>query len=99
MNEREKKYMRKVLKLLFFTSRGGRTRLQIVKLLSNTPMNANQISEKLRMDYKTVVHHLEVLMQNDLVIRDPEKYGATYRLTYKFKLYKEILDELEKEEC
>jgi DNA-binding transcriptional ArsR family regulator len=36
----------------------------------------------LKLDYKTVIHHLDVLSKNGLVITDNrESYGATYFLT------------------
>jgi DNA-binding transcriptional ArsR family regulator len=97
MNEKERRQVKKALKFLFFSSRGGRTRLRIVKLLEGGAFNANQIAEALGLDYKTVMHHLEVLGENNLVVKDGEKYGARYRLSSEYKLFKDILEELEKE--
>jgi predicted transcriptional regulator len=51
-------------------------------LINSHPANPNQISIELKLDYKTIIHHLSVLVQNDLVITDnKESYGATYFLT------------------
>ncbi len=97
MDEKERKQVKKALKLLFFSSRGGKTRLRIVKLLEEGELNANQVAETLGLDYKTVLYHLDVLRENNLVVKDGEKYGAKYRLSSEYKLFKEILDELEKE--
>jgi len=41
-------------------------------------MNANQLAQKLGMDYKTVRHHLQVLLKNHLVVEAGEGYGAMY---------------------
>ena len=45
------------------------------------PMNANQIAAKLGMDYKTVRHHLTVLVKNHMLIPAGEGYGAMYFLS------------------
>jgi DNA-binding transcriptional ArsR family regulator len=42
------------------------------------PMNANQIAANLGMDYKTVRHHLNVLVKNHMLISAGEGYGAMY---------------------
>jgi predicted transcriptional regulator len=46
------------------------------------PANANQISINLNLNYKTVIHHLNVLIKNGLIItEDKEIYGSTYFFT------------------
>lgn len=63
-------------------SRGGVNRARILELLNSHPANPNQISSELKLDYKTIIHHLSVLEENGLVITDnKESYGATYFLT------------------
>ncbi len=41
-------------------------------------MNANQLAEKLGMDYKTIRHHLNVLLKNRMLLYSGEGYGAMY---------------------
>lgn len=59
------------------------TRIKIVREIVNQPVNANQIAEKLRLDYKTIQHHLKVLMQNGMIIAEGY-YGANYFVTPEF---------------
>ena len=47
-------------------------------MLREAPLNANQLAQKLEMDYKTVRHHLRVLSKNRMVTEVGEGYGAMY---------------------
>ena len=81
--------------------KGGLNRIKILELISSNPSNANQIASQLKIDYKTAIHHLEVLSKNGLVITDnKEVYGATYFLTplmeKNYQLCKEIMDKIGK---
>ncbi len=59
-------------------SRGGPTRARILKLLSEKPTNANQISTSLGLNYRTVSHHLRVLLENGLIVAEGPDYGMLY---------------------
>lgn len=62
-----------------FTGMGGRyTRLRILCEIVDIPMNALQISKKLSLDYKTVVYNLQVLIKNNLIIKEGNGYGDLY---------------------
>jgi DNA-binding transcriptional ArsR family regulator len=93
-SDRERKEMRNLLKFLFFSSRGGLTRLKVVELLARSQLNANQISKEVGIDYKTVSHHLDVLVRHRIIVREGEGYGSTYRISRDFLPYMEILEEL-----
>ena len=67
---------------LIASSRGGVNRAKIIDLVNSRPANANQIASELKLDYKTVLHHLKVLSENGMVVTDnKETYGAIYFLT------------------
>ena len=70
---------------LFAGTRGGLMRMKVIKLLERRPLNANQLTKEMKIDYKTARHHLKVLMKNRLIqnisIDDKNKYGATYHLS------------------
>lgn len=87
--------MKRVLLWLIAGTRGGKTRALIIKALHEKPLNPNQLAEKLNLDYKTIRHHLEVLLDNGIIVSQGEGYGAIYFLTEKmeenFDLFLEIL--------
>ncbi|MEM4701275.1 MAG: winged helix-turn-helix domain-containing protein, partial [Candidatus Bathyarchaeia archaeon] len=62
-------------------TRGGLTRAKIIQALKETPQNANQLANLLKMDYRTIRHHLEVLERNRLIVSAGEGYGKTYFLS------------------
>lgn len=73
---------KRILWYLIASSRGGVNRAKIIDMVNSTPANANQIASELKLDYKTVLHHLKVLSENGLIITDnKETYGAIYFLT------------------
>lgn len=74
-------FMKKVLWWLIGGTRGGKNRLRIIKTLKNKPMNANQLSNNLNLDYKTIRHHLETLEENNVIMTMGKDYGKTYFLT------------------
>lgn len=73
--------MKKILWWLIAGTKGGRTRSRIIESLSNEPANANQLTEKLGYDYKTIRHHLDVLQDNKIITQRGDKYGAIFFLT------------------
>lgn len=87
---------KRLLWYLVASTRGGINRARIVELINSHPANANQIAQELKLDYKTIIHHLDVLSQNGLVITDDrDTYGATYFLTplmeKNYRSFREIL--------
>jgi DNA-binding transcriptional ArsR family regulator len=71
----------RLLLYVFTAARGGLTRLQIIRLLSEKPLNTNQIAIKMGLDYKAIQHHLTVLEKNNLVAKVGERYGALFHLS------------------
>lgn len=71
--------MKQVLWYVFAGTRGGATRAHIVVALKKRPMNAHQLAKHLNLDYKTISHHLKVLLENQIVsVVNKGKYGAVY---------------------
>jgi len=73
--------MKRILLWLIAGTRGGKTRAKIIESIHETPANANQLSEKLGFDYKTIRHHLDILTENRILISEGNGYGEVYFLT------------------
>ena len=67
---------RKLLCYLIEGTRGGKTRALILKHLIDGANNAHQLSKALNMDYKTVRHHLDVLLKNKIITKN-DNVGIT----------------------
>ncbi len=80
---------------MFAGSRGGDNRIRIISLLRNTPLNANQISIDLGLDYKVIQHHLKVLEKNNLISKFGEKYGSIYYVSELFQQGEEVFNEIQ----
>lgn len=70
--------MEGVLWYVLTGTRGGKNRVRLLQALDERPRNANQLAEDLDLDYKTVRHHLDVLMENDVVQNSGDGYGTVY---------------------
>ena len=74
--------MKNLLWYLVAGTKGGETRGKIMWLLKKNPSNANKIAAILKLDYKTVRHHLEVLEKNSIITPiNKGNYGAVYFLS------------------
>ena len=73
--------MESVLWYMLTGSRGGPNRLRILRALDERPRNANRLAEDLDLDYTTVRHHLDVLMDHDAVHNSGDGYGTVYLVT------------------
>ncbi len=71
----------KILWWLIGGTRGGKNRLRIIVTLEDQPMNANQLSEELELDYKTVQHHLRLMEKHHVITTMGDGYGKNYFLT------------------
>lgn len=86
--------IKNVLWYVLAGTRGGPTRIKILKLLKERPYNSNQLSTVLEMDYKTVQHHLKVLEENRLITTGERTYGKMYFLSQIFEQSIEIFEEI-----
>jgi DNA-binding transcriptional ArsR family regulator len=90
--------MRRVIWWLIVGTKGGVNRARIIRALNDRPSNANQLSETLSLDYKTVRHHLKVLQDNKVITTAGDGYGSVYFLSAgmeeEYEVFKDYLDKM-----
>jgi DNA-binding transcriptional ArsR family regulator len=96
------RHLKYLLGWLIAGTRGGLTRARIIEALRDRPQNANQLTNLIEMDYRTIRHHLEVMEKNRLVVSAGDRYGKTYflspELEENYALFEEILNRIWKRE-
>ncbi|WP_435361192.1 ArsR/SmtB family transcription factor [Haloarchaeobius sp. DFWS5] len=73
-------------------TRGGTNRARILRSLRDRPRNTNQLAQVLDLDYKTVEHHLDVLVEKDVVEDSGGGYGAVFLPTDQVVRHWETVD-------
>jgi len=86
--------IKRMMWYLFAGMRGGVTRIRILDVLSKMPYNMNQIGKELKLDYKTIQHHIKVLEENRLITSEEKKYGTIYFPSQIFELNRNIFEEI-----
>ena len=84
--------MEKALWYLLTATRGGENRARIIRALSEKPMNANQLADRLDVGYKTVRHHLEALEDHGVVEAGDSDYAKLYFLTDQFEQHRDTFE-------
>lgn len=88
------KQIKVLFSYLFITSRGAVTRIKIVSLLRQRPLNPGSLSVILQVDYKTIRHHINVLEKNNLIYNSGNQYGKMYFLSTLMKSNMMIFDKI-----
>ncbi|MBI2657953.1 winged helix-turn-helix transcriptional regulator [Candidatus Woesearchaeota archaeon] len=87
--------MKNLLWYLIAGTKGGETRGKIIDFLKKNPSNANKLAEALKLDYKTVRHHINVLEKNNIITAvNKGNYGAVYFLSEDMKLNYQLFGEI-----
>ena len=80
----------------FAGSKGCINRVKIVSQLKKMPLNTNQLSKQLGLDYKVIERHLEILEQHEFVTKVGNRYGSTFFLSslleHNLNLFDEVAD-------
>ncbi|MCG7845267.1 MAG: winged helix-turn-helix domain-containing protein [Methanomassiliicoccales archaeon] len=76
------KAIERLLWWLIAGSAGGVNRGRIINALREHPFNANQLTELLELDYKTVRHHIGILERNNMISSIGSGYGKMYDISF-----------------
>ena len=90
--------LRRTLWFLLGGKRGGENRIRIISFVREKPSNMNQLATELHLQYRTIQHHVRILVSNSLLVASGEKYGAIYALSpwleNHIETFERILDKL-----
>lgn len=76
-------------------TRGGETRGKIISALMKKPQNAHKLSKSLGFDYKTIQHHLKILIENRILTAiNKGSYGAVYFISDELKQNIDIFNDI-----
>ncbi|MEM4781903.1 MAG: winged helix-turn-helix domain-containing protein [Halalkalicoccus sp.] len=91
--------MEAVLWYVLTGTRGGPNRVRLLRAVDERPRNANQLAEDLDLDYTTIRHHLDVLVENGMVEKSGGNYGAVYltsdRVKHHWDTVETIIEQVE----
>jgi len=73
--------LKQLLGWLIAGTKGGKTRAQIIETVRTNPRNANQLATQLKVDYKTIRHHLSILQKNKIIVPVGAHYSTVYFLS------------------
>jgi len=79
---------------VFAGSKGCINRVKVVLQLKKTPLNTNQLSEQLGLDYKVIERHLEILEKHELVTKVGDRYGSTFFISSILESNLNLFDEV-----
>ncbi len=87
--------IRQLLGWLITGTKGGKTRAHIIKTLKKSPRNSNQLAMLLKVNYRTIRHHITILEKNKLIISAGDHhYSAAYFLTELMEINYGLFEEI-----
>ncbi len=86
--------LRRTLWFLLAGKRGGENRAKIIASVREKPSNLNQLAGELGLQYKTVQHHVRVLVGSTLVVTSGDGYGAVCMLSPWFEGHIDTFDQI-----
>lgn len=87
--------LKQTLSYLILGQKGGANRIRIIDLLADRPYNLNQLAEIMEVNYRTVRHHIDVLVKAELVSSSKAGgAGEVYYLTPQMESNRVMFNEI-----
>ncbi|MFH0927254.1 MAG: ArsR family transcriptional regulator [Candidatus Micrarchaeota archaeon] len=75
----------KVVFWLLNATKGGPTRIRLLRELLRQPQNIRRLSIACSVDYKTAQAHVEMMVKNGLLDSMGDKYGSVYFISSEYE--------------
>ncbi len=86
--------IKRELSYIILGQQGGENRINIMEMLKERSYNQNQLANILDLNYRTIKHHIDVLMDYDLIESSGEGYGKVYFLSPKLENNYQALEDI-----
>ncbi|MFW5927991.1 MAG: PAS domain S-box protein [Thermoplasmatota archaeon] len=91
---------RRKISFLMLGKQGGENRIKILELLRERSYNLNQLANTLDLNYRTIKHHIEIMLDYGIIESSEEGYGQVYfispRLEENYDMLKDMKKKLKK---
>ncbi len=84
------------LSFLMLGQQGGENRIKILELLRERSYNLNQLANKLDLNYRTIKHHIDVMLDYGIIESSGEGYGQVYFISPKLEENYDMLKDMKK---
>lgn len=91
---RTKNHRKELFWNIFGRSRGGITRLRMISVIRKKPLNRNELANELGIDYRAILHHVDLLERNNLITREDRRFGAKILISNLMEAHIELLEEI-----
>ncbi|MFO8109747.1 MAG: PAS domain S-box protein [Thermoplasmata archaeon] len=88
--------LKQELSYLMLGQQGGENRIKILEHIRERSYNINQLSNELGLNYRTIKHHIDILLEHDLIVSSGEGYGEVYFISPKLEKNYDVLKEIER---
>lgn len=84
------------LSFLMLGQKGGENRIKILELLRERSYNLNQLANTLDLNYRTIKHHVDVMLEYGIIESSGEGYGQVYFISPKLEENYDMLKDMKK---